>query len=426
MIRTLAPPAIVVLVVTALSLLQPTLAIGRDIRFEALASLVDARRTYMGDPGPSLVAANRLRLDHRAPIYDADLRVGSAYIYPPLACALYAPVATLPEDGARQTLADVNLLLLCIIVALSAALGPRRGVAGIVLAALTAILFYPLVHAIQLNQATVLVTTLAGGAMLALDRKRPALAGLLLGATFAIKPQLVLVLPFLVWRARPAVISAIATSLVLLLASLAYAGIDNHVDYVTRVLPTLSAGYAYYANQSWSALVQRSFFTGDISFFALTPAPYGVRALGWGLGALSYGAGMAMVWRWREREVAPALLLGLGWLVATMTSPIAWQHHYAPALFVFAMLLRAAEQDARLRVPAVTVPLAAAFALMASYFEVRGLHGAVSRLAVSYLLFGAALLATSLAVLLERGLLSARPEAASWTPPWAPAASPSP
>jgi hypothetical protein len=262
----------------------------------------------------------------------------------------------------------------------------------------------------------VLITALAGGAFLALDRERPRVAGVLLALTFAIKPQLVLVLPLLAWQARKAIAPALVTAFALLLASLGYAGLANHIDYATCVLPALGGGYAYYANQSWNGLVQRLFFDGDLGLFALPPPSAAVRALTWTLGLASYAAGLAVAWRWRTRGVSGAAALGLAWLVATMVSPIAWQHHYAPALFVFALALRALERDPSLRIPSLTVPLATAFALMASYFEVRGLHGTVPRLAVSYLLFGAVVLLFALVRMVERGALTARPAAASSTP----------
>ena len=88
----------------ALSLVQPTLALHRDIRFEAVRSLVDLERTYMGDPAPAIRAARRLANDPRASIYDQDLAVGSAFIYPPLAALLYRPLAFLPIAEAQDRL----------------------------------------------------------------------------------------------------------------------------------------------------------------------------------------------------------------------------------------------------------------------------------------------------------------------------------
>lgn len=228
------------------------------------------------------------------------------------------------------------------------------------------------------------------------------MAGVLFALSFAIKPQLVLVLPLLMWQARPVVTAAITTSAALLLASVGYAGIANHVDYATRVLPTLAGGYAYYANQSWSGLVQRLGFAGSIGFFELNPSTLASRASAWALDCAWYAAGLAIAFRWRRRAVPDAFVLGFAWLVATMVSPVAWQHHYAPALFVFALVARGISRDPSLSRPRVTVPLATAFALMASYFEVRAVRGALPRLAVSYVFAGAVVLAITLALIAER------------------------
>lgn len=369
-----------------LSVLQPTACSGRDLRFDAARSLVDARHSYLGDPGPSLEAARRLERDPRAPLYDRNLEIGSAFIYPPIAARPYAPLAWLPAAEAREALSTVNRLLLLGIVAMLAALARPRWLA------LLALAFFPLLHAVQLNQATLAVTALLGGAFLLLVRRGDgALAGVCLGAACAIKPQLALVLPLLAWHARRAAASAVLTGALLLALSVQYAGVANHVAYATKVLPTLSRGYAYFANQSVNGLLQRFVFSGDLGIFRMPPRSLVVSALTTVLGVAAYVATLAFVARTpRQRELAP-WVFALAWLVCTAISPIAWQHHYCAALFVFAMLASAIDDG---RLPDRLWPqVALSFVLMAAWFEVRSLRGPVATLAVSHVLFGAALLA---------------------------------
>jgi hypothetical protein len=395
---------LIVVAIFAVSFAQPIVARGRDIRLEAVRSIVVPSRSYMGDPGPSVYAARRLANDARASVYQANLLTGSAFIYPPLAAAAYRPIAFLPFAEAHMRLAAANRALLAVIaIELAVFLAGARRLrwSDGVIAVCAVPLFYPLVHAVELNQATVFLTALLGGAFLALDRRSEALAGALFAMTLAFKPQLVLALPLLFWHARRMVVSAVATACALFVLSLAYAGVDNHVAYASRVLPTLSRGYAYYANFSFNGLFNRLFTDGDIGIFAMPPPNAAVRALTFGFGAATYGSALFLVRRSRAAPELAPWIFAFAWLVATMISPIAWQHHYAPALFVFALLLRTIRADSALLVPRFVVPIAVAFALMASYFEVRALTGALARVAASYLFFGAVALAATLAVLIS-------------------------
>ncbi len=390
--------------VLGVSLVQPSYALHRDIRFEAVRSLFDTSRTYMGDPGPAIVAATRLAHDGRAAIYDRYASIGSSFIYPPLAAALYRPLADLPADQARDRLATANGVLLLGIIALMVWLASaRRGLTPwlVPVCALAAIAFYPLDHAVQLNQATLLVTVCIGAAWLALESDRQALAGVLFALTLAVKPQHVLDLPAMMWGARRMVAASLVTCAVLLVTSIAYAGVTNHVDYVTRVLPSLSRGYPYYANQGINGLLYRAVSGDNLAVFEQSSDSAFVR---WGTRFAAVGALLAVVLlarRWNARGVPPVWTFALAWLSATMTSPVAWQHHYVPALFAFVAVASAVREVAQLRRPAVGVLMGTAFGLMGAYFEVRALQGVAARLLVSYILYGAIALGAALVLVGE-------------------------
>lgn len=377
------PIVILVLGVLA-SLAQPTGCTGSDLRLQAMGSLIDEERSFLGDPGPSIVAAQRLRVDRHAPLYAQDLSVGSSFIYPPIAAAAYLPVANLRPVEARATLSLVSRALFAVIVALAIRLARRVDALEILAIVGASIWFFPLVHAVQLNQATLAITALIGGAFLALAGGRQALAGALFGLCFAIKPQLVLALPLLWFShegARRFVLSAAATGVALFGASVALAGVDNHVVYATRVLPALSGGYAYFANQSFNGFFQRLFVATDLGIFRMPPPSVPVKVLTAVTGLVVYGVALRTLRR--RRDLEPVTAFGFAWLVATMISPIAWQHHFAPALFLFVWLARQKVDEL----------LVLSFVLMAGYFEVRGLRGALASISVSYVLLGAMLLA---------------------------------
>jgi hypothetical protein len=398
------PGAIICTLVLGVSLVQPSCALHRDIRFEAVRSLFDTSRTYMGDPGPAIVAATRLARDGRAAIYDRYAPIGSSFIYPPLAAALYRPLADLPADQAHDRLATADGVLFLGIIALMVWLAStRRGLTGWLVpgCVLAAIAFYPLDHAMQLNQATLLVTVCIGAAWLALESDRQALAGVLFALTLAVKPQLVLVLPAMIWGARRMVVASLVTCAALLVASIAYAGVTNHVDYVMRVLPSLSRGYPYYANQGINGLLYRAVSGENLAVFEQSADSAFVR---WGTRFAAVGALVAVVLlarRWSARGVPPVWTFALAWLSATMTSPVAWQHHYAPALFVFVTVASAIREVEHLRRPAVGVLMGTAFGLMAAYFEVRAVQGVAARMLVSYVLYGAIALFAALVLVGE-------------------------
>jgi glycosyl transferase family 87 len=280
----------------------------------------------------------------------------------------------------------------------------RRNPSNLVLLACAGVcvLFYPLVHAVQLNQATLLVTALMGGAWLALDRRRPALAGVIFALALGVKPQLVLVLPLMLWHARRMVVAGLVAAAALAAASVAYAGVPNHVDYVTRVLPSLSRGYAYYANQGFNGFYNRLAPGGDIGFFRQPP---GSAAVGAATGLTAIVVLVSSAWllrRWHARGgPEPPWALAIAWLATTVVSPVAWQHHFAPALFAFVLVARALADEPDLRRSHVPLLAGAAFALMASYFEVRSLRGVPERLLASYVLYGAIVLGAALGLVAE-------------------------
>jgi hypothetical protein len=369
----------------AISAIQPTACTGKDLRFQAMRTLVDGSKSLTGDPGPSIQAARTLKDRPKDSIYGGDYTIGTAFIYPPLAARPYRPLADRSLDEARVALSVVSRITFVAIVLLLA-----RMLGKSAYFALLALAFFPLVHAVQLNQLTLQVTLLVASALFATMRERQTIAGVLLAIACAFKPHLVLVAPLLWWHARKSVVAVAISGALLAAASIAYAGFANHVAYVTTVLPKLSRGYAYFANQSANGLFQRLLGDEDIAFFR-RPQPSAMVAVLTTLVALiAYGATVWYVRRLPRSPDALPWVFALAWLVTTAISPIAWQHHYAPALAVFATLIVSMRAGT---IPStLAVPTAIAFVLMGAWFEVRFLAGTVSSLAVSHVFFGAIVL----------------------------------
>lgn len=367
----------------------------------AMHALVDADAASVGDPWPTVVAARRLAADRRTPLYQDFTIEGSSFIYPPLAALPYAALLGGDDAAVRARLVWTSRLAWLSILVLAAALSMHRvrpTLLHVCFLAWAGIAFFPLVRALQLNQASLWVAVCVGASALAAQRGRPRSAGMLMAAAAVFKPQLALAPLLLLLCARSVALPSLLTLAVAGVASIVYAGIANHVRYVTEVAPRLAGGYAYYPNQSWHAFLLR-LAGADPSAFALpTVAPWVAAA-----GAIATGAtvvlGAFVLWRARvgaaRADVLPLTIL-FAWLVATLASPISWEHHHVPALFAFAWLLRAAMAGELSRWTILCAGVAAP--AIAGHVDVRGwsLHP-IAVVGMSYTLWGDLLLALAMA-----------------------------
>lgn len=251
-----------------LSIVQVSATAPTDIRVNAMKSVFDADATNIGDPHRSIVAAGMLRATRRAPIYRRVQNEGAAFIYPPLAALFYTPAAARSPSDARDFLVLVNRLLLVGIglLGLALLLGKEDARCVEALGGVAVLLvFYPLLRAMELNQATVFVTFVVGLALVLLKMNEERGAGIAFALAVVFKPHMILVLPLMCWHSRRMVASTLVTGVFLFGLSLVYAGFQNHLDYLTDVLPIVSRGYAFYPNQSWNGLLHRLSPEADIA-----------------------------------------------------------------------------------------------------------------------------------------------------------------
>jgi hypothetical protein len=374
-----------------------------------LASLVDYHWSNIGDPWPTVLAARALLEHPHPPLYASFSVEGSSFIYPPVAALLMLPFARMSHEEAHLALSILTraAYLACVALAFAVARGAGKARAAICAGAL-ALGFYPLVRAVELNQSTLLVAICLGGAVLSAASGREALAGVLIGVTAALKPQMALVVFLLVWHSRRLVWAGLAAMAVSALVSIGCAGVSDHVDYVTRVLPRLSSGYAFYPNQSWTGAILR--LAGEpFADFALPTPSSAVRGVCVAASASTLAAA-ALVLRTAARRhgaATPGVLvcaMGFAWLAVTLASPISWEHHFTPCVFLYAFVVATYGSWTR----RARVLVLASFPWIAGYIEVRGWTGPIGRLASSYTLGGAILLATAFALALMGDFLRER------------------
>ena len=369
-------------------------------RLNAIFCVWSPTRSNVNDALPAIEAARTLAETHHGAIYDMSQTDRAAFLYPPIAAAIYLPHVA-EGEGALWSLVAFNRLVFMVIALLLAAalIGPKRRWPTLPEAAFVAsamVLFLPMVRSLELNQASLYVALLVGAAWVALDRGALVAAGVFLGLVAGVKPHLFAVAPLLVFHARRTTIAAAVTAAALGAVSLAYAGWENHVTYATHVLPEAARGYAFFPNQSFGGLLHRLTFDGAIDAFQLMPRDPGVMRATLAVAALLQGAAFVLVARARRRLDLRREVLALAWLVTTMSAPIAWGHHYAAALFPLAWLIGRARDGSEVRARRLAA-VAVGCALLGSYFVVGDLVGPAARLLASYGLFGAVLAAGAFA-----------------------------
>jgi hypothetical protein len=274
--------------------------------------------------------------------------------------------------------------------------GPGRGTSASLSAGLAAglwfvltLTFYPVRKAYTLGQIQVWLNAWFAVLLWCYLTGRKALAGALLGAICLIKPQFGVLLLWGVlrkqWRFAGA---AAAVGLAGLLVSVALFGLQAHLDYL-RVLSFLGRhGESFYPNQSFNGLLHRLLGNGNnLDWQAHAYAPFHPLVYaGTLLPALLLSA-LALFGPVGRGHKGSALDLAVVAVVATVTSPIAWEHHYGILLPIYALLFPYLYQQGR-RLPLML--LAFSYVLTSNFFP------AVNRLAdtpwnflQSYLLAGA-------------------------------------
>ena len=334
----------------------------------------------------------------------------SAYIYPPFFAVGLAPLTLLPYHAANLVWFVFNAALLAASILMMLAVGgaaagrSSRDLLPAVTAIFVCLNFFPTIRALQCGQAGFVLLFLTTGGLLALLKRRDATAGLCVALAAAIKLTPVVLIVWMAWAGRRRAAAWAAGIMAGLTAlSVAVAGWGNLVLYVTGFLPALSRGAATYANQSLNGFLNRLLTDQSLTVFGFSDEPALVRWLA-RLGGLALLGAAFWLSRPARRPARPLpeadLGLAMGYSLVVLTSlivaPISWEHHYVLALLPVTVMIYALWPDG----PAWTVTLTAcAWTAMAlDLFELarkdlpRG-----SRLAVSYVLYGALLLWTVMA-----------------------------
>jgi hypothetical protein len=390
--------------VPALRTFNPTLG--------ALTAWVAWRAVDTGDFAPIYRAAQLRHRDARARLYEPEgLKAHRAsFVYTPFAALLLSPLAALELSPTRAAdvvgvlnhlLALAGLGLLLVVASAGRPLAPG----DVALALLHALAFYPLARALHLTQATVWIFFCLALSAFLLQRGWPIAVGLALAVGVSIKPHLAVAVPLL-WLVprfpRRVLVACIAGVGATTAASLVYAGIENARDYVSWVLPTLSAGYAYFRDQSIGGILRRLAGAEDPAVFNLAqPVAWirGVSALA-GVGIL----GLTLLACRRSgaagRGGRDLLCYAMVLTAAVLVSPVLWEHHFTVLLVGFAVAAGWLGRPDAGAPPWARPALLASFVLVAVYVETRYFRGFPLALLSGLQLYGGLLLLATLGAFL--------------------------
>jgi alpha-1,2-mannosyltransferase len=204
---------------------------------------------------------------------------------------------------------------------------------GLALIGLT-LSFYPVIEAYSLGQIQAWVTALLALAILAWVSGREDLAGVAVGLACLLKPTYGI---FVIWAAvrRQTRFLVPLVGVVLLgtfAALVAYRWSDN-VDYLTALRVMSRGGEAFYPNQSFNGFLNRLLGTANsLVFDRYAFAPYNPVVYAGTLIAFVSLVGLALWLPARRGAAGTALDFSILLLTITVTSPIAWVHHYGVVL----------------------------------------------------------------------------------------------
>lgn len=329
----------------------------------------------------------------------------------------YPPTSLLPLDALRRlpgadwtsdpwlNRISWSAVLACAFLSVAILLGAREPPAGGArsridaaclgaLGLLAALTFYPLVRGYYLGQIQTWIDALAAGLVFAWLRGYVRIGGALAALCCLIKPQLGVLVIWALLRRELRFAASFAITLALAgVLSLAVYGLAAHLDYLEVLSYIGRHGESFHPNQSLNGLLNRMLSLGNnLTWEKSGFAPFDARVYWATLLSSSLLVGLALFWRRGEHERAGGLDLCIAITTLTIASPVAWTHHYAVLLPVFAVAVGHAWQARELGASRMWL-LALAWLLVANNFR------ALNRLAdtplgflQSYVYFGGLLL----------------------------------
>jgi hypothetical protein len=334
------------LVMTAHQLRRPTLA---DFQVYETASvlLVHHQRSHIYDDAdtgvdPQIRFSSPDTVFARTAQRDGISRV-RLYVYPPILADLITPLALLPLRVAGELWLVLNFAALLLTVWITSRLIALPLMSYGTLA-LTIGLFSLFATGMGLiwGQVTILLVLLWAIGMYAYAQDRKGISAFALALATAIKlTPLMIVVPFVFWGDWKWLRDYVGSFAVLIAAMFVCNG-ASVIDYVTHVMPSMSAGVPNLENKSLVSsveLVYAAMHGGAVRFETMA-VPHSMAAVAKAVALL---AGIAVLYvaarAGRRLSMAGRMLtFALIALVSTCISPVSWKHAYVVEFLPLALL----------------------------------------------------------------------------------------
>jgi len=269
----------------------------------------------------------------------------------------YPPTALLPIRAARAVagtdaytaLAVANWLSIPVLILASLSLfrpsapqSPGSRVLLVLVVVFATLLFYPAMRAYRNGQMQAWINALFALALAAHARNGQASAGACLAFAAMIKPQMGLFALWAALRRQPGMLAAFVLVLGIGVTATAFwLGPAPFFGYLNVLKHIAQRGETFYPNQSVNGFMNRLVGNGSsVDFGDSMPEPNAVVSLVTGASSMLLLV-LALIPPRNARGSAPSPVdFAFMGLIATLASPIAWEHHYGVLLPAFALLAR--------------------------------------------------------------------------------------
>lgn len=254
---------------------------------------------------------------------------GPYYLHPLPALLVVLPLVPLGYKGASLAWLASSLLALAVmasgLVTIVTRGRTRRWTWG-ALAFVALLLWPPVLHNLAKGQWSIFLATLLTLGWVALERRRPTIAGAYLGSAVSLKATPVLLLGYLAVRQRRAAVAFVAVVACSLAAALIVSGVDAWRPWIAAVPHDVAIWQTWVGNTaSLNGFIARLFVGGAFAR-PLVQAPLLARGLQLGatLALVSWVA--AATWR-TPPSPAGNRAVGAAWLaLVVLLNPLAWTH----------------------------------------------------------------------------------------------------
>ncbi len=204
------------------------------------------------------------------------------YLYPPIFIAPFQLLCPLPFSDAAIVWIILNIFLIIIVMFVQWHLagGIKNRLYKITLIISLNLLSYPLLYSLKLGQTTIFIYAAISLLFLCVQKRYYTTAGVIIGATSAMKLYPLLFLFYFLYRKKyKPVFSSIVTIGLLIALSFIFYGTYLNLEFLTYIEQFSGITLSAWSNQSLPAFLLRQFTPLDVFVFTSLETPFFVRTI---------------------------------------------------------------------------------------------------------------------------------------------------